>query len=83
MPEMNDWSLCGQEGYLAGVTLTYQMWKPEDPKNDHDHCEFCWEKFANYDGCLHVGYSTPDRGYWICEDCFRDFKDRFQWRIKK
>jgi hypothetical protein len=78
----DDSRLAGQEAYLLGVTLIHQPWKPTDPKNDHDHCEFCWAKFAAYDGCLHAGYATEDYYRWVCETCFRDFKDRFQWRVK-
>lgn len=82
MIAQDDWRLNGQEVSLQGVTLVYQPWKPANPQNDHDHCAFCWEKFADYDGCLHAGYSTENRDEWICEACFNDFKDRFQWRLK-
>ena len=70
------------EEKLQGVTLVYQSWKPADPQNDHDHCAFCWAKFAAYSGCLHGGYSTLDRHDWICESCFNDLKAHFQWRVK-
>jgi len=23
---------------------------------DHDHCDFCWEKFSEHSGDLHEGY---------------------------
>lgn len=81
MTVQDEWRLQGQAEYLTGVTLVHQMWNPSNSRSDHDHCEFCWDKFANYDGCLHVGYSTENRYRWICETCFNDFKDRFQWQI--
>ena len=82
MIAQNDWHLHGQQDYLIGVTLIRQPWRPADPRNDHDHCEFCWEKFVGFAGCLHEGYATEDRRYWICEECFRDIRERFQWRVK-
>ena len=83
MYKQYDGRLCGQEAYLAGVTLVYRKWKSVNPQNDHDHCEFCWEKFADYEGCLHEGYSTEDCYRWICADCYQDFKRRFGWRVKQ
>ena len=83
MISQDDWRLRGQEAYLTAVTLVHQPWKPANPKNDHDHCEFCWDKFAEYDDCLHAGYSTTNRHYWVCESCFNDFRHRFNWRLKE
>lgn len=83
MNRQDDWRLRGQEEYLTGVMLVRQPWKPSNPTNDHDHCEFCWEKFADCDECLHEGYSTQDRYRWICPSCFVDFKERFQWRVQE
>ncbi len=51
---------------------------------DHDHCEFCWAKFAEeilIPDSLHEGYATADNYRWICEACFEDFKDQFGWRL--
>ena len=83
MSMQDDARLCGQEAYLAGVTLVYQPWNPANPHNDHDHCEFCWAKFMHRADCLQAGYSTEDRGRWICEECYHDFKERFKWRLKE
>ena len=66
---------------LTGATLLSSRWTT-DARNDHDHCAFCWSKFAEYDGCLQEGYCTEDGYYWICEACFDDFKGRFGWRLK-
>ena len=82
MNQQDDRRLLPQHERLHGVTLVRQSWKPANPRNDHDHCEFCWDKFANYDGCLHEGYSTEDRESWICDACFADFKERFKWKVK-
>ena len=69
------------EGRFQGVMLRRRPWRAS-PDNDHDHCAFCWEKFAAYEGCLQEGYCTEDEKDWICEDCFNDFRDRFGWRVK-
>jgi len=80
----DDWRLQGQERYLHGALLHRAQWTRPRPDWDHDHCEFCWAKFAEEDlpDVLHEGYTTPDRYRWICGTCFRDFADRFGWRVE-
>ncbi len=46
----------------------------------HEHCEFCWDKATTDRECTF--YCTEDLRYWVCEECFRDFKDRFRWTEK-
>ena len=82
MTMQNDWRFLPRHEQLTGVALIRQPWKPANPRNDHDHCEFCWDKFAYYDDCLHVGYATEDRESWICDVCFQDCKERFHWKAK-
>ena len=82
MNQQDDLRLLPSHERLHGLTLVHQPWKPANPRNDHDHCEFCWDKFANCDGCLGEGYSTEDRESWICDECFSDFKERFKWKVK-
>ena len=43
----------------------------------HEHCEFCWEKATTDKEC--VFYCTKDMRYWVCPDCFKDFKNSFGW----
>ena len=83
MREPNDWRLTNQERYLKAVTLVWQAYAPASPKNDHDHCEFCWAKFMQtaHPETLQEGYSTPDRERWICKGCFDDFVDLFGWKV--
>lgn len=52
---------------------------------DHDHCEFCWATFmvagASSDpSTLAEGYVT-EKGQWICDQCFADFRDEFDWSV--
>lgn len=83
MREPNDWRLTNQERYLKGVSLVWHSYAPARPKNDHDHCEFCWAKFMEgyHPETLHEGYSTLDRERWICKRCFDDFVDLFGWKV--
>ena len=70
---INDWRLTNQQDYLESQTLTL---KKHDPMI-HDHCEFCLETFGN--AGLDTGYCSDDGYYWVCEQCFEDFKDYFGW----
>lgn len=75
---MDDWRLRGQEKYLFGKKLYHIRFRRQSNEWDHEHCAFCFEKFSELDGDLHEGYCTsPDNGksaYWVCENCFMDFK---------
>ena len=46
----------------------------------HEHCEFCWEKALTDKNCEF--YCTEDMYYWICAECFRDFREKFNWQVK-
>src|SRR5690242_15112601 len=81
----DDWRLQGQAAYLTGVALAWRRYQPPatNPRWDHDHCEFCGDKFMAGDGAgaLHEGYSTDDQSHWICGRCFGDFRDTFGWQV--
>ena len=77
----SDWRLQGQGRYLHGATLYRRVWTQTRPHWDHDHCEFWRETFSTSDRDLHEGYTTDDDYRWICEQCFTDFRERFQWQL--
>lgn len=79
MIEKDDWRLMGQERYLKDRKLFLISYVCPSETWDHDHCEFCCEKFSRYDGDLHEGYTTEDRRFWICPECYEDFKEMFNW----
>jgi hypothetical protein len=87
MADDSDWRLMGQEKYLQGVSLHHRRYRRplNNPDWDHDHCEFCWAKLMveDYPEVLHQGYCTQDEYYWICDECFRDFKSRFNWTVRE
>jgi len=84
--EQGDWRLAGQEAYLLGAVLGWKNWAPpaDNPAWDHDHCEFCWQKFMTDDGpdVHRAGYTTEDQYHWICRRCFEDFRQKFKWKLK-
>ncbi len=80
MKEVNDWRLLDQDEYMKGEKLLKTVFNKETD-GDHEHCEFCWAKFSAQPEDLHSGYCTLDRYRWICETCFEDFKDDFEWQV--
>ena len=78
---MPDWRLQGQERFLQGVTLVHKEYQKYRDDWDHDHCDFCWSKFSERPEDLNTGYATTDNYHWICDDCFRDFAEMFQWIV--
>lgn len=81
----SDWRLQGQKKYLKSVTLVHRLYRryANNPNWDHDHCSFCWAKFMveDHPDVLHQGYATEDDYHWICEKCFEDFKEMFDWSV--
>ena len=57
--------------YLEGEKIQH-LW--------HDHCEFCFEKAMT--DKVGIFYCTEDLTYWICEKCFQDFREKFNWQEK-
>ena len=79
-----DWRIRNQATYLFGVELNFIPYRAPSATWDHDHCEFCWAKFAEWDGegILKEGYNTQDARDWICPRCFADFKELFNWSVR-
>ncbi len=77
----NDWRLQGQETYLRDKTLYHKKYVKFSDEWEHEHCEFCGEKISEYDGDLNEGYCTEDEKYWICKECYNDFKETFNWKL--
>ena len=75
-----DWRLTNQMDYLYRATLKKAVFKASDT-NDHEHCEFCWDKFGESEGLQKSGYCTLDGYHWICNECFQDFQEQFAWHL--
>jgi hypothetical protein len=77
----DDWRLQGQQKYLQGARLFWSLYQIYRKDWDHDHCEFCGAKFClDASDCLKEGYCTEDRYRWICQPCFDDFREMFQFQ---
>ena len=75
-----DWRLQGQENYLFSKKLVFKNYSDRATNYEHDYCEFCGNKFSELiPECLKSGYTTENNYHWICNKCFNDFKDKFEW----
>lgn len=83
----SDWRIESYNGYLNGETFTFEKFVSSST-NDHEHCIFCWKKISdlnnnNYDTeGYYTIYSKTGQTNWICKDCFKDFKDQFNFKLK-
>ena len=87
MIEENDWRLRGQEEYMKDLKFKYISFTAKKGGSLHAHCEFCWHKFMeyheNFEESSNEGYCSIDEKYWVCNECFEDFKDVFSWSCIK
>lgn len=87
MPDEADWRLRDQNEYMQGMAFTHSKYIPESKNVDHTHCEFCWHKFMEKSegiaDCSSRGYRSCDGGYWVCEECFANFREAFGWKLEK
>ena len=83
MIDKNDWRLTNQGNYLQGKSFSWKKYFLYRNGWDHDHCEFCFKTFSLLDNPEHLseGYVSKDNYYWICKDCFDDFKELFKLKI--
>ena len=65
-------------GPIVLFFVVFVVWRKSRPGWDHDHCEFCGDKFG-FSGTLTEGWTTVDEYRWICDPCFNDFRERFRW----
>jgi hypothetical protein len=83
----DDWRRIGQERILLGKSFRRATYRPQEPGNDHDHCEFCGDKFMTGPDApadaLGFGYVTEalDQARWVCDTCFHDFRDEFGFTV--
>lgn len=81
-PPIDDWRRQGQKRYLRGLTWSHRKYQMRSPKSDHEHCEFCFAKFSENPADLQEGYTSQDNYRWVCEPCFRDFRDEMSWKLE-
>lgn len=79
---IEDWRITNQFEYLYKVKLRHIAYQQSSENWEHEHCCFCFDKFSlTIHNALKVGYCTLDQYFWICENCFNDFKSEFEWEI--
>lgn len=79
----DDWRIMGQEGYLMGKSLQYRKFRKELCHEDYDQCDFCWECFDRDNSTPMHAYFVPEERLWICERCYKDFREHFQWTVEE
>ena len=78
-----DWRIMGQEGYLLNKHLEHRLFQRSLCVEDFDQCEFCWAVFDKNKELPLKAYYAPDIKVWICEECFNDFKEHFNWSVSE
>ena len=78
MNEQNDWRIMNQVAYLYHKKLKQIPYIPYNKHWTHDHCSFCREII---DTSTKDAYCTLDEYHWICQNCFEDFREMFQWEL--
>lgn len=83
-----DWRLSqGDFDYIKNHVFKKQYFK-SNKNNDHDHCNFCWKKITDleideeHDTFGYVTLNAHGQEEWVCEKCFNDFKDRFNFKVE-
>ena len=73
----------GSVSYYNPCIWTFKKWSMTRENWDHDHCEFCLQKITDLDisDSIKEGWTNQDEGLWICESCFEEFKETYQWKI--
>lgn len=74
----NDWRLTNQMNYLFRKKLIKRRYEPFREGWEHDHCEFC-EGLIDFS--VPFAYATENNYNWICQECYEDFKEMFQWTV--
>lgn len=81
---MKDWRV----DLLENVSDTHGMLF--EPKNfiaqsssDHIHCSICFKTICGGNSVYNnSGFYCKESGDWLCKQCFNDFKDQFDWKLK-
>jgi hypothetical protein len=84
----------GQERFLQGAAFRHKPYRAWRQGWEHDHCAFCTREFVEQGApsddtaAQTAGYAALGRGplgeddyHWVCDDCFGDFRQRFEWNV--
>ena len=76
----DDWRIRDQELYIRKKAFYKHSFLERYVNDDHAHCEFCWAKFDRSENSQ-KGLSTLDDEFWVCEECFADFQEKYEMQI--
>ena len=82
----DDWRIGGQESYLKNKKLKHIKFSRSLVYEDYDQCEFCYDIFDDPNGNESnnlMAYYEPEKKVWICEQCYNDFKQYFNWTVEE
>ncbi len=66
--------------YVEKINLSKEYLKNDNCKKLWErHCEFCFEKITIE--LTRECYCTEDCFTWICQKCFNEHKDKYNWRV--
>lgn len=78
----DDWRIMGQESYLKGKTLQHRKFQNGLRHDEHqDQCDFCYSGLNEDPENLTRAYYSAEEEVWICEECFNDFREHFDWTV--
>lgn len=85
----DDWRLLSYKGQLNGMEFELIKFN-STVSNDHEHCDFCFAKITDLDikneivfkeGYAYINAKTKKLNF-ICPECFNDFKEKLDFKIK-
>jgi hypothetical protein len=88
----DDWRLMGQERFLQDATFVHKAYRAWSPTWEHDHCSLSTRKLVEKPtgaadelteawAAVGRGPAGQDDYHWVCDDCFKDFRERFAWKV--
>ena len=79
MIEKDDWRLLNEVGYLKGKNINPTRGVEISKRARYlKKCAFCWDKV---DTKMNLCWYVPeDMSCCICDDCYDDFKEMFEWK---
>ena len=79
----DDRRIMGQEGYLKNKRLQHRKFNRLLYFEDFGQCGFCYDDFRENTSGPPMAYYEPITKHWICECCYNDFKDHFEWNVEE
>lgn len=79
---MNIWCVEEADNNMRNHVLLKVKFSDRLTETEHEYCEFCMARFGNVNKDFKEGYRTQNYYYWVCEDCFDEYKEEYHWTVK-